>query len=179
MVVISKFDFYGDGEMNDKLDNAILCEDYSRISALADGSFQEKGEGKQFSEVFWENAKTATYHHQHLRVSELRTELTYQYKLDVGRVWLRTLQYKMSTRPAGRYWYRANIDVAVISREIHRVNSPDAMWQDEKWHSYVTNFMVPFSGVSGASVLVRVEYDGTNNGVGEQDSWGESVQLIF
>lgn len=172
--------------MNDEINNEEnghskdeerLVTSYAHITELKDGSFQEQGVGEQFSEVFWDDAKTDTFNHQHLRVPQLTAKLTFQYKLENGRVYARTLQYMMTSRPAGTYWYRANMNVQLNSAVYHYVKSPDAMWQDTQWHSYVVNLEVAYSPSLGASINIQVQYDGTNNGVDQKETWGRWLTL--
>lgn len=148
-----------------------IVADYSHIETLENGNFQES----QNMVDFWSDAQTDTYAHTHLRVSQLQAKLTYQYKFHDGQVYLRTLQYIITTRPSGTYWYRANIDVALVGANSVLKYSPDAMWQDNQWHSYVVELVardVSPGSFFPAMVRVGVEYDGTNNGVGEKDHWG-------
>lgn len=148
---------------------------YKHIYALEDGSFREQGEGVQFSEVFWENAKRVTCHQQHPRVATLKTELELLYKFDGARLYVRTLRYKMTTRNGN--WYRGNIDVFLKSGDSMRENSPDSMQQDNQWHDYVRYLDVPIDLVSIPYVIIRVDYDGTNNDVEPNEGWGQVLPL--
>ncbi|UZM11959.1 hypothetical protein LZV00_14415 [Pseudomonas kielensis] len=49
---------------------------------------------------------------------------------------------------------------------------------DNNWHLLFMNADVDYVPGIGVYVNFRVEYDGTNNGVGEQDSWGQQVRLV-
>lgn len=149
-----------------------IAADYSHIDDLKNGDFRED----QYMADFWSDAQTDTYQHTHLRVPQLQTKLTYQYKFHNGQVYLRTLQYMMTSRPSSSTYYRANIDVALVGAESVSKYSPDAMWQDNKWHSYVVELIardVSPGAIFPALMCVGVEYDGPNNGVGEQDHWGQ------
>ncbi|MNG22061.1 hypothetical protein D3C84_1065040 [compost metagenome] len=84
----------------------------------------------------------------------------------------------MTSRPSTSHWHRANLDIQLESFTSHRVNSPDSMSQNFQWHTYIVNANVNYSAQVGARFRVRVEYDGSNNGVGEHDSWGHQVSLV-
>lgn len=149
----------------------VLVEDFK------DGSYIGKKDGNQ-TMIDWAGVPVDTYHHKHLRVSELTAQLQYQYKFENGVVYVRTAQYYMTSRPHNKYWHRANIDVSLQSHTMQRLNSPDAMHQDTQWHPYIVDLSVNYNSAAGAYFRVRVEYDGTNNGVGENDSWGNQVLLV-
>lgn len=164
--------------MNGKADKENLVVKYVLADDFKDGSFVARGEGEELFESFWEGVEVLTYHHRHLRVGELTGQVEYQYKFDSGRVYVRTLRYFLTSRPSNRYWYRANIDVQLESYGSQRVNSPDTMSQDTQWHTYNVGLNVVHDPVFRAGFKIRIEYDGTDNGVGERDSWGNVVDLI-
>jgi hypothetical protein len=164
--------------MNGRADKENLVTSYVLADEFKDGSFVEDGEGEEFSDSFWDGVEVLTYHHRHVRIPELTGQIEYQYKFDGGRVYLRTLRYYLTSRPSNTYWNRANIDVQLESYGSHRVNSPDAMKQNAQWHSYVVNLNVVHDPAIRAGLKIRVEYDGTNNGVGEHDSWGNVIDLV-
>lgn len=128
--------------------------------------------------VFWDGVEVLTYHHQHVRVSELKGEIRYQFKLSGSRVLLRTVDYMLTTRPAGTNWKRANINFELRSLDSQRVNSPDTMQQDTQRHPYNAEASVNFSAANGASFRVGVQYDGTNNDTSETDHWGPWREII-
>jgi len=151
--------------------NFVIAENFQ------DGSFQEQGEGEEFTAAFWDGVPVDTFYHQHIRVPELRGKLEYQYKLHLGKMNIRTLHYHLTSRPEDKFWYRANIDFRLDSISSTRVNSPDSMWQDAQWHDYIVQTRVDHGSTYGSYFNVRIEYDGSNNGVGENDSWGRRVLL--
>ncbi|MHA6137684.1 hypothetical protein ACX3YC_09505 [Pseudomonas mohnii] len=150
----------------------VIAEDF------ADGDFREVGEGELFTDEFWKDVPVDVFHHQHKRVVELKGQLQYQYRFDGSTVYVRTLAYYLTSRPANSHWNRANLDIQLEGLITHRVNSPDAMSQNFQWHSYIAYANVSFQEGSGPFFNVRIEYDGKNNGVGETESWGNKVQLV-
>jgi hypothetical protein len=164
--------------MNGKPDKEYIVTKYVLADEFKDGSFVEVGDGDEFSDSFWDGVEVLTYHHQHIRVTELKGQIEYQYKFVDDRVYLRTLRYYLTSRPSNQYWNRANIDVQLESYGLQRVNSPDAMSQNAQWHTYVVNLSVARDPAIRAGLKIRVEYDGTNNGVGEHDSWGNVIDLV-
>jgi hypothetical protein len=143
-----------------------------------DGSYREEGKGEQLPTDFWDGAPTLTYNHQHVRVPELKGQVTYQYKLENGRLYVRTRQYMLTTRPTNKNWYRANINILVESNTSQRVNSPDTMSQDTQWHTYDAELTVNFAREIGGKISVGIHYDGTHNDTNESDSWGPKVEFI-
>jgi hypothetical protein len=158
-------------DKENRVTNLVLDEKFK------DGEFVESGDHVQ-SDSFWAGVEVLTYQHQHLRVAELKGQIEYQYKISGGRLYLRTLRYHLTSRPSNKYWYRANIDVQIEGYSTQRVNSPDAMSQNAQWHQYIVNLEVAYAPEIRAGLKIRIEYDGTNNGVGERDSWGNVVTLI-
>ncbi|UVK97662.1 hypothetical protein [Pseudomonas sp. B21-048] len=155
-------------------DENVQTTSYAHITELEDGSFREQGEGAQYSEVFWSDAVTTTLHQTHPRVSSLKTQLVCQYKFENGRIYVKTLRYHMTTRSGN--WYRANIDVGLQAGEWVRLNSPDSMSQDDKWHDYVVCLDSLLGAPDfGVSLTIRVDYDGTNNDVEPHEGWGTDV----
>lgn len=143
--------------------------------SLADkASFVSGGEGEQYSEVFWANAVTTTLYQIHPRVPSLTTLLECQYKFESGKIHVRTVKYKMTTR--GGNWDRANIDVVLNAGEYERKNSPDTMRQDAQWHNYEVILSVPL-GTYGVEVYLqmRIQYDGTDNDVEDWEGWSDKV----
>lgn len=145
---------------------------------VVDGSFREQIGGIQSTEDFWAGVPIDVFNHQHLRVSELKGQMKYQYRFYGGRVYFRSTEYNLTSRPVNKVWRRANIDFKLYSRTEVRKNSPDAMVMDYNWHLLIMNADVEFASGVGVYVNFRVEYDGTNNGVGERDSWGQQVRLV-
>ena len=145
---------------------------------VVDGSFREQIVGIQSTEDFWAGVPIDIFNHQHLRVGELRGQIKYQYRFYEGRVYFRSTEYHLTSRPSNRVWRRANIDFKLYRRTEERKNSPDAMVMDNNWHLLFMNADVDYVPGIGVYVNFRVEYDGTNNGVGEQDSWGQQVRLV-
>lgn len=154
------------------LNEQTFTTNYSHVKKLKKGNFDER----QYLADFWSDAKTETYTHVHLREQKLRTHLTYQYKYVGNNVYLRTLQYHMTSRPSDKYWYRANINILLFGSWVALKESPDAMWQDDQLHNYVVELSVSAS-FGPASLFVGVEYDGTDNGVGRKDHWGPAKVL--
>ncbi|QAX86593.1 hypothetical protein C2E19_23320 [Pseudomonas sp. DTU12.3] len=147
----------------------------AQLTEQADGSLRELGEGKQFSELFWSDAITTRLHQTHPRVSELKTELVLQYKFEGGQIKVRTLRYKMTTRGANKD--RANIDIALSAAAYVRRNSPDSMLQDAQWHNYEIYLESSLAAPSfNMYLVIRVNYDGANNDVGDHEGWGVHIR---
>ena len=104
----------------------------AQVAEFEDGSLRELGDGEQFSDEFWADAVQTTLYQTHPRVPALKTELVCQYKFENGRIHVKTLRYKMTTRYGN--WYRANIDLGLQAGTWVRKNSPDSMRQDTQWH---------------------------------------------
>ncbi|PRA59270.1 MULTISPECIES: hypothetical protein [Pseudomonas] len=169
----------GAKEQKDKL--KVIRRDVTQfvlVDEVVDGSFREKIEGIQATEDFWVGVPIDIFNHQHLRVGELRGQIKYQYRFYEGKVYFRTTEYYLTSRPTNKVWSRANIDFKLYSRTEVRKNSPDAMLMDYNWHLLIMNADVELVPGVGVYVNFRVEYDGTNNGVGEKDSWGQQVRLV-
>lgn len=146
----------------------------AQVTELADGSLKELGDGAQFSEVFWADAVETSLYQTHPRVPQLQTEMVCQYKFESGRIYVKTLRYKMTTRSGN--WYRANIDVGLQARDWVRKNSPDSMRQDTQWHDYEVLLDSPLGPPDyGVSLAIRVDYDGTNNDVEPHEGWGLDI----
>ncbi len=158
------------------LDEGVQTISYAHVTELEKGSFREHGEGEQYSEIFWADAVETTLHQTHPRVSTLKTQLVCQYKFENGRIYVKTLRYHMTSRPADKYWYRANIDVGLQAGQWVRKNSQDSMSQDNQWHNYEIYLDSPL-GVPdfGVSLAIRVDYDGTNNDVEPHEGWGINI----
>jgi hypothetical protein len=146
----------------------------AQVAEFEDGSLRELGDGEQFSDEFWADAVQTTLYQTHPRVPALKTELVCQYKFENGRIHVKTLRYKMTTRYGN--WYRANIDLGLQAGTWVRNNSPDSMRQDTQWHDYVIYVESPLGPPDfGVSLSIRVDYDGTNNDVGPGEGWGLDI----
>ncbi|PAU59348.1 Ig-like domain repeat protein [Pseudomonas sp. PICF141] len=166
-----------DGAEKDKawLNDEKVQISYERITELEDGSFRKLGEGEQFSEVFWNDAVTTTLHQTHPRVSTLKTELVCQYKFQNGRIYVKTLRYKMTTRYGN--WDRANIDIVLSARDYVRECSDDNLLQDTQWHNHEVYLESPLAAPDfNMYLVIRVNYDGTNNDVGPDEGWGVYIR---
>lgn len=148
------------------------------LDEVVNGSFTENLEGVGGAEDFWVGVPIDVFMHQHLRVSQLRGFIRYQYRYYEGRVYFRMTEYWLSSRPSDKVWRRANIDFKLHSRIDVRKNSPDEMIMDAQWHQFIMSTDAEVVSGIGVRVNFRVEYDGTNNGVGEKDSWGQQVRLV-
>lgn len=157
------------------LDSEDVQVSTAQVTEEQDGSLREPGAGKQSSELFWSDAITTTLHQTHPRVPSLKTELVCQYKFEGGRIKVRALRYKMTTRSGN--WYRANIDIALNAASYVRENSPDNLWQDTQWHNYEKYLESPLAAPGfNMYLVIRVNYDGTNNDVGAGEGWGVHIR---
>ncbi|KAB0487327.1 hypothetical protein [Pseudomonas reinekei] len=129
-------------------------------------------------DAFWDGVPTSIYYHRHIRVPELTGEIEYQFKLNGTRLYIRTMQYMLTTRPVGKEWNRANINFEVRSGSTVRVNSPDSLIQNGGWYPYQREASVGYSVSLGASFRIGVHYDGTNNDTSEADHWGQWEEII-
>ncbi|MCF5701584.1 hypothetical protein [Pseudomonas syringae] len=147
----------------------------AQVTEEHDVSLREPGAGKQSSALFWSDAITTTLHQTHPRVPSLKTELVCQYKFEGGRIYVRTLRYKMTTRNGN--WKRANIDIALNAASYVRVNSDDNLIQDTQWHNY-EKYLESTLAAPGFNMylVIRVNYDGTNNDVGAGEGWGVHIR---
>jgi len=171
--------------MNDTVDNdetgrACLDPEKFQISIaqatqLDDEPPRQLDNGQQFSEVFWANAIKTTLHQTHPRVPTLRTELECEYKFENGRIYVRTKRYKMTTRYGNVY--RANINIALNAASYVSRDSPDSMSQDREWHDYEIYLDAALAAPSfNMYLVIQVEYDGTDNGVGSGGGWGVHIR---
>jgi hypothetical protein len=134
---------------------------------------ENKVGGAKLPEGFWDGVEVWTYEHQHIRVSELRGEVKLMFKSYGNIVYLKTINYMMTTRPEGTLWKRANIDILLSANgQEKRLNSPDSMWQDGTVRPYEREMDIDVGQWMQANLKIRFEFDGKNNGVGERDSWG-------
>ena len=134
---------------------------------LGDGGFKQVGEGELFNEEFWAGAPQAEIYCQHTRVTELHGTMSYQYKNFQGMTYARTLRYKMTTRHGP--WYRANMNFWIKDATEWLEESPDSLWQDGNWHSYIRSVAV----VAGSQVLrvnIMCQFDGSHN---DGNMWGD------
>lgn len=146
----------------------------ARVTTMEDGSLRQLGAGEQFSELFWADAVQTMLYQTHPRVPQLQTQLKCQYKFENNWIYVRTLQYKMTTRYGN--WTRANIDLGLQAGTWVRVNSPDTMLQDTYWHDYMIYADSPLGPPDfGVSLSIRVDYDGTDNDVEPHEGWGLDV----
>lgn len=137
------------------------------LEYLGNGNYkQQQGEGELFNEDFWIGSPTAEVFCQHSRVPQLQGWMTYQYKKAGSTIHTRTLRYKMTTRNGN--WYRANMDFRVKASNEKTEKSPDSLWQDGEWHSYVKAVDVS-AGSQGLRINIMCQFDGTNN---DGDMWG-------
>ena len=185
--VESQLDSYARGiaDMKDSVENGetgrvwLDTEDgqisTAQVTEGQDGLLREPGVGKQFSELFWSYAITTTLYQTHPRVPSLQTELVCQYKFEGGRIYVRTLRYKMTTRNGN--WDRANIDIALNAASYVRVNSDDNLIQDTQWHNH-EKYLESTLAAPGFNMylVIRVDYDGTNNDVGAGEGWGVHIR---
>lgn len=157
--------------MNDKIIKANLeeIERHSKEQAellglkyLGNGDFKQEGKGELFSEEFWAGAPVSDITCFNEDVPTLIGTMTFQYKRSPNGkiIYTRTLKYKMTTRY--KNWYRANMDITVMSAGSRTVKSPDALWQDGHWHNYVRPLDVD-ANTSGVDAKIDCEFDGTNN----------------
>lgn len=136
------------------------------VTSLGQGSFHSNSCAVFGGDDFWNDAITGEVFCQHTRVPELKGWMSYQVKATTnGRIAVRTLQYKMTTRYGD--WYRGNMDIHFSSNGKSSITSPDAMWQRDpaEWISYVFCGSVLSDG-RGISVSIHCDFDGTNN-----DGW--------
>ncbi|MCE6979952.1 hypothetical protein EI534_21730 [Pseudomonas frederiksbergensis] len=136
------------------------------VVAEGKGAFRENST----DDDFWNDAKTAEAYLDH-RIPELFAWLVYQYKRDGAVIRIRTLQYKMTTRPLNKPWYRGNLDVHFSSASASVIKSPDSMWQEVQpsgYISYVRCGEVP-SNDRYIDVSIQCNFDGTDN-----DGWEKS-----
>ncbi len=147
----------------------------AQVTEEQNGLLREPGEGKQSSALFWSDAITTTLHQTHPRVPSLKTELECQYKFEGGRIFVRTLRYKMTTRYGN--WDRANIDIALNAASYVRVNSDDNLIQDTRWHDH-EKYLDSTLAAPGFNMylVIRVNYDGKNNDVGAGEGWGVHIR---
>jgi len=156
------------------LDTEKVQTSVAQVTKLADGSLKELGDGAQFSEVFWADAVETSLYQTHPRVPQLQTQMVCRYKFESGRIYVKTLRYKMTTRSGN--WNRANIDVGLQARNWVRKDSPDSMLQDNQWHAYEIFLDSPLGPPDfGVSLAIRVNYDGTNNDVEPHEGWGLDI----
>ncbi|WP_330207711.1 hypothetical protein [Pseudomonas sp. AM14(2022)] len=156
------------------LDTEKVQTTVAQVTKLADGSLKELGDGAQFSEVFWADAVETSLYQTHPRVPQLQTQMVCRYKFESGRIYVKTLRYKMTTRSGN--WNRANIDVGLQARNWVRKDSPDSMLQDTQWHDYEIFLDSPLGPPDfGVSLAIRVNYDGTNNDVQPHEGWGLDI----
>ena len=162
--------------MTDKTDDMAEIEKHAKLEADKLGLVSEGGgafsENSDENNTFWEGAETAEAYLNH-RIPELHAWLVYQYKKseDGRTIRIRTLQYKMTTRPTNKPWYRGNLDVHFSSATADQIKSPDSMWQEvqpSNYISYVREGSVTSNGRSIA-VSIHCDFDGTHN-----DGWERS-----
>lgn len=165
--------------MNDKTDDMAEIEKHAKLEADKLGIVSEGGgafsEKSHTADTFWDDAKTDQAYLRH-RIPELHAWLVYQYKqsLDGHTIRIRTLQYKMTTRPTDKPWYRGNLNLDFYSRgPMYSIESPDSMWQEvqpSNFISYVRESSIPSNG---KSIVVRIacNFDGTSNDGWEHSSW--------
>lgn len=156
--------------MSDKLDDISIMEmeeEHAKLEAKKLGVVAEgKGAFREISadDDFWNDAKTGEAYLNH-RIPELHAWLVYQYKRDGAVIRIRTLQYKMTTRPTNKPWYRGNLDVHFSSASASSITSPDSMWQEiqpSNYISYVRQGSVP-SNNQYIEVSIHCDFDGTHN----------------
>lgn len=169
-------DIVDDGKKDETAPGADELQAQSAASTSEEeGLPRKQSGGEQFPEVFWADAVSTTLYQTHPRVPQLKTEVQCQYKFENGRIYVRTLRYKMTTRNGN--WYRANLDIALRFGDYVRHDSDDNLSQDNQWHDYGAHLESSLAAPDLDSYLViRVNYDGTNNDVGPQEGWGVHIR---
>ncbi|MBD9585918.1 hypothetical protein IB254_02505 [Pseudomonas sp. PDM03] len=127
----------------------------------------------------WGSLENRLYKHKHPRVPELRGEMTYQYHLQDGYVFFHMFKYMLTSRPTDRVWRRANIYLSAISETAMGAQSPDSMIMDYKWHDQGLVVAVKLNHSKVAEYSIGVQYDGSNNDVGEHEKWGPILYAEF
>ncbi|MGG7674778.1 hypothetical protein [Pseudomonas sp. WC2] len=152
------------GGLGAQKQHAALEAERLGIISLGHGSFVENST----NEEFWNDAKTVQLYLNH-RIPELFAWLIVQYKNSGGVVRARTLQYKMTTRPLNKPWYRGNLNFYIkTTKGTGEIVSPDAMWQEvqpSQFINYVRYVTVP-SDEKQVSLAFSCDFDGTHN-----DGW--------
>lgn len=62
--------------------------------------------------------------------------------------------------------YRANINIEFKSsgRSSGKLDSPDAMWQDNAWHDYVRYMSIQSNSAASFEKGIQVDFDGPDGG---------------